>query len=146
MNNTANNYWGQTIIIADTLETLHYTIHAIDTSYNHNNTIIKNVTIHDNDKPEISNINDNPDPQGNGKHLNISCTATDNIQIDTVKINITNPENNTINTTMTNNGDQYYYNTTYTTIGTYHYSIWAIDTSGNSITSPFEQFLSLIHI
>jgi len=68
-------------------------------------------------------------------YVNITATVTDNIAVNTVKVNITSPV--LINEIMTNipGTHDYYYNATYYTIGTYNYSIWADDINGNENTS-----------
>jgi len=84
--------------------------------------------------PEISNVDANPDPQYVGGWVNITCNVTDNIGVDTVKVDITGPTGFTpVNATMSEGS--YYYNATYDIVGTYHYFIWANDTSGNTNVS-----------
>lgn len=86
--------------------------------------------------PTISNVQDNPDPQDSGNYVNITCTVTDNVAVNTVKVNITDPVGNTTNQTMTHgSGDTYYLNATYLELGTYTYYIWAEDTAGNTAVS-----------
>jgi len=128
----------KSITIEDALETLHYIISAVDSSGNWNNTGTKDVTIIDNDSPQISNIQDNPDPQYSGSYVNITCDVIDNIAVDEVHVNITYPDASYHNFTM--NEGSYYYNQTYSMIGTYHYFIWATDASGNSKKSSTYTF------
>ncbi|MCG2826678.1 MAG: Ig-like domain-containing protein, partial [Thermoplasmatales archaeon] len=45
----------------------------------------------DTEKPQISNILDSPDPQTSGSYVNITCTVTDNVEVNIVKVNITGP-------------------------------------------------------
>ncbi len=138
LSNILDDAYEKTITIEDTLETLYYIISAKDTSKNWNNTSIKTITIIDNDKPEITNINANPNPQEHAGHVNITCNVHDNIEIQTVKINIQGPTGFTpINTTMNGN---YYYNNTYNILGTYTYTIWTQDTSTNTKTSQEKTF------
>jgi predicted lactoylglutathione lyase len=100
------------------------------------------IVVTDNDNPSISNVNATPYSQVVDGYINITATITDNINIQTVKVSITGPLGFTpINTSMTlNGGDIYYYNNNYSIVGIYNYSIWAIDTSGNSVTSAIYQF------
>jgi hypothetical protein len=142
MNNVANDYWEKTIIIDDTIDVLHYIISANDTSDNWNNTGINDVTIIDNDKPEITNVQDSPDPQELGGYINISANVTDNIGVDEVYLNITYPNGNNMNFSIKQNrtGDTYYCNKTYSGVGTYNYFIWANDTSGNENISDTYYF------
>jgi PKD repeat protein len=95
------------------------------------------VEISDITPPEISNIQDYPDPQEVNGWVNITCTVTDNIEVNEVKANITYPNDDVTNVPMINiaGTDDYYYNTTYSITGTYNYFIWASDTSGNENAS-----------
>jgi len=117
---------------------LHYIISAVDSSGNWNNTGTKDVSILDNDAPEIMNVAAYPNPQHVGFYVNISCEVFDNIGVNIVKVNISYPDGYMVNLTMS--GGSYYYNATYTMLGTYHYFIWAKDVSGNSNSSPLHQF------
>ena len=92
--------------------------------------------------PEIADVQANPSLQEIGKWVNITCNVTDNVKVDTVNVNITYPNGNCTNVTMTNiiGTNNYYYNTTYSIPGTYHYFIWANDTSGNKNTSAIHEF------
>jgi len=87
--------------------------------------------------PEITNVDALPDPQEIGGYVNITCDVTDNVDVDVVNVSITGPGGFTpVNVTMTEGS--YYYNTTYTIVGTYTYFIWANDTSDNrKITSKY---------
>jgi len=72
---------------------------------------------------------------------NISCTVTDNVGVHSVYLNITYPDLHTENMSMVDGGGgQYYYNTTFTSIGSYGYFIWANDTSDNGNISSVEVF------
>ena len=137
MINVANDYWEKTITIDDTLDALHYIISANDTSNNWNNTGVKDITISDNDKPEISNVEAYPNPQETGGYVNISCDVTDNVAVSVVKVNITYPNGSKINESMLGGS---YYNATYTQLGTFYYFIWANDTSGNGNISAVYNF------
>jgi len=137
MTNVADDYWEKTAIINDTLDILYYIISANDTINNWNNTGVKNVTVFDNDKPEISYVYDYPDPQEVGGYVNITCDVTDNVDVDEVWVNITYPDNSVHSETMLSGS---YYNTSYTMLGSYSYFIWANDTSGNANTSAAYTF------
>ena len=84
--------------------------------------------------PDISNVSALPDTQRVGGWVNISCKVTDDILVDTVKVNVTYPESGSTNITMYSiiNTNSYYYNSTYIQLGIYEYLIWANDTSGNT--------------
>lgn len=82
--------------------------------------------------PEIANLTETPEPQEYNGNVNITADITDETAMDTVYINVSYPNATYTNTTMTDGaGDEYYYNTTYTLIGQYNYTIWANDTSDN---------------
>ena len=94
--------------------------------------------------PEISAINiklfDPIDTDPIYGWENISCTVTDNVDVDSVRLNITYPDLHTENVSMTKIGDTYYYNTTFSDVGSYSYFIWANDTSDNVNTSSVDMF------
>lgn len=92
----------------------------------------------DNIPPEFSNLDDSPDPQENGGYVNITVDVTDDIEVETVWVNITYPDGSFSNVTMLpSTGDEYYLVTPYDDLGIYTYTIWANDTSDNwNSTSP----------
>jgi hypothetical protein len=100
------------------------------------------VTVSDNDPPQITNIVTTPTSQLINNHINITATITDNINLNTIKVDITGPVGfSPINTSMLlKSGNNYYYNHSYSIVGTYNYHIWAKDTSNNGITSSIYQF------
>ena len=95
----------------------------------------------DTTKPELSSVQDTPDPQEVNGWVNITVFVKDNVNVNAVKVNITRDGALVGNFSMTginldaNNNGTYYYNTTYSTLGTYTYFIWANDTSDNRNTS-----------
>jgi len=89
--------------------------------------------------PEIDNVQATPPSVSQDGYVNITCDVADNDVVDTVKVNISGPGGFTpVNATM--NEGSYYYNTTYTVVGTYNFFIWANDTSGNSNMSTGHSF------
>ncbi|RLF29717.1 MAG: hypothetical protein DRN05_01050 [Thermoplasmata archaeon] len=92
--------------------------------------------------PEINNIIVTPSKQKTGGHINISATITDNVEIKTVHLLITYPNDQTINLSITQNktGNTYYCNKTYTSVGTYSIYIAASDTGNNWKNSSYENF------
>ena len=74
-------------------------------------------------EPNISNVDANPDPQKTGGYVNITCDVTDSDGVDEVYLNITDPNNNVQNFSITGNktGNTYYCNKTYSTVGRYSY-------------------------
>ncbi len=103
------------------------------------------ITIEDTDTipPEITDITttmSNPiDTNPAFGWENITCTVTDNAEVDEVRLNITYPDLHTTNVSMTDGGG-HYYNTSYSYVGGYSYYVWADDYSGNSQTSGTDTF------
>jgi len=62
---------------------------------------------------------------------NISCIVIDNVDVDEVWVNITYPDTHMDNISMTRIGDVFYYNATFSDVGSYSYFVWANDSSGN---------------
>jgi hypothetical protein len=100
------------------------------------------------DPPILSDITATPDTQIIDGYVNITATATDNININTIKVDITGPNDFTpINASMTQNGGNvYYYYNNYSIVGTYNYSIWVSDAAGNGVTSTIHQFVIIAEI
>jgi hypothetical protein len=72
---------------------------------------------------------------------NITATVTDDVEVSQVRINITYPDMHTENISMIHGGgDIYYYNTTFTVVGSYSYFIWAIDTNSVSKVSGIDSY------
>lgn len=142
MNNVAGDHWENTITVKDTLDKLHYIISANDISNNWNDTDQKNVIVTDDDKPTISGVISSPLSQTVGGYVNIICNVKDNIEIDEVYLSITYPSGKHEKFSITQNktGDIYYCNRIYNAIGTYHYFIWANDTSNNENNSKTYTF------
>ena len=93
------------------------------------------------EKPVITNVNANPDTQQSGGFISISCIVTDNVGVETVKVNITDPNSLVIETIMNSDGNGiFYYNSSYTIVGTYSYYIKAWDTSNNQQISSIYTF------
>ena len=107
-----------------------------------------NIVVTDNDPPLLSDIAATPNTQITDGYVNITANATDNININTIKVYITGPTGFTpINASMTHNGGNvYYYNNNYSKVGTYNYSIWARDDAGNGVTSAVYQFIIIAEI
>jgi len=104
-------------------------------------------TIEDTAAPEISNIvttTSSPlDTDSSYGWINITCTVTDNVAVDEVYLNITNPDGSYTNVSMNvGAGNTYYYNssTTFSTYGNYSYFIWANDTINNAAISSNNDF------
>jgi parallel beta-helix repeat protein len=134
MSNIANDNWERTIIVNDTTEIMHYIIAAQDIAQNWNNTVIKNLTIYDNDDPEITNVEAVPSFIIGEGYINLTATIIDNIEVDNVYLHILYPnfivENFSIKQNRTD--DTYYSNRSYNMPGNYTFYIWANDIGGNT--------------
>jgi hypothetical protein len=130
------------IVLDDSLSDMDYAVTVTDTSANTFTGATQYVTVTDNDDPSISDVSASPTSQVVDGYVNISGTVTDNINLNTVNVDITGPSGFIpINTSMTQNGgDVYYYYDNYSIVGTYNYSLWAVDSSGNGISSGLYQF------
>lgn len=115
-----------------------YFIWANDTSNNVNTSTIYFFTINDTTPPKITNVSTKPNPQEIDGYVNISCDVIDNVKVNNVKININYPDSSINNVTMSEGS--YYYNTTYSMLGTYKYFIWANDTNNNTNVSAIYFF------
>ncbi len=118
-----------------------YVIWANDTNDNWNSSGPGTFTIQDTGPPEFSNINDVPDPQEAGGFVNITVVVIDDVAVDGVWIYITYPDSSSINLSMIpGGGNEWYYHTNYSDIGTYSYMIWMNDTSDNWNSTSQETF------
>ena len=88
--------------------------------------------------PEINDVSNYPVIEEKFGNINITGNITDNEEVNAVKVNITYPDNSTLNQTMSKGS--YYFNTTYSMLGKYDYFIWANDTSNNSNISKTYSF------
>jgi hypothetical protein len=115
----------------DDLGIYSYTVWANDTN-NWNSTSPATFTIQDTDGPYLDNLNDVPDPQENGNHVNITVDVTDDVGVDEVCIIVTYPDSTWLNVSMQKGpDDEWYFTTTYDDLGIHTYRVWAKDTSNN---------------
>ncbi|MBE3137249.1 MAG: hypothetical protein IMZ43_07675, partial [Thermoplasmata archaeon] len=143
MTHGSGNSYTKLITVPDTTDILYYIIRAKDNRPNWQATATLNRgLVIDNDPPVITNIDATPQSQLINGYVKLKATVTDNINVNTVKVNITGPVGFTpINTSMTlESGNNYYYNQSYSIVGTYNYNIWTKDTSNNGIKSSLYQF------
>jgi len=118
-----------------------YRVWAKDTSNNWASAGPGTFTIQDTDGPNLDNLTAEPDPQENGDPVNITVDVIDDIDVDTVWINITYPDGSWINVSMKpGEGDEWYLETTFDEPGIYSYKIWTNDTSNNWESSGTEIF------
>lgn len=104
-------------------------IYIADTNNNINSSGNRWFIINDTTAPTISNITATPSSAVEGSTINITCNITDNVAVDNVTVNITGVGN----FTMSSTGSTYYYAAPYATAATYNFTIWANDTSNNSV-------------
>jgi PKD repeat protein len=131
MENTAGDDWEGSIEIGHTLDQLTYNLNAEDTSGNINCSEAKNITIVDNDLPEITDVGADPLENISGGNVNISAIVTDNIQLTDVNLYIVYPDSSVHNFSIINNriGDTFFSDEKYIDPGVYTFHIWAKDSS-----------------
>ena len=135
-----NSYYEKILTIPSaSLDSLHYIIAANDTKNYWNNPLEQTVIVHDDDKPIITNVLASPSSTSQDGYVNISCDATDNIAVNTVRLHLTYPDLSITNISM-NKGSHYYLNQSYSMGGSYQFFIWANDTSSNVNTSSVHTF------
>ena len=124
-----------------------YYIWANDTQANSDVSAGYTFVIGDMTSPEISNVvltpSDPLDTDPAFGWINITCDVTDNVAVDGVSLNITNPNESWNNVSInTGGGTSYYYNssTAFSQYGNYSYYIWADDASDNTIASSSYNF------
>jgi len=88
--------------------------------------------------PSFNEISMSSSVMESGGYVNITANITDDTHVETAWLNITYPDNSTMNTTM--NVGSYYYNQTFTMPGTYYYYIWTVDSFGNTNKSRTYSF------
>jgi len=110
-----------------------FTIWASDTSNNWNFSFGQ-FEIHDTTLPEISDARAFPNPQSIDGYVNISAVVIDNVDADSVSVEIEDPNDDLVgNFSMKYDvlSNRYYINRVYDIIGMYQYTIWVSDTSDN---------------
>ncbi len=109
--------------------------YANDSRSQWNSTTIQSFVVVDpNDiiKPTISNEQVQPLTNSSGSIFNISAIITDNYQVDRAYVELTNPNGQTTNYSMSSNGDLYYYYYQGWIGGNYSFRIIAFDSVNNS--------------
>ncbi len=92
-------------------------------------------TMQDTTPPVAGTPSADPNPQEAGLTVLFSVQVTDNYQVDLVTIAITDPSSALLgNFTMVLSGGNYTYSSSFTGLGTYSYTIWASDASGNYVS------------
>jgi len=128
----------------NSVDDLSYSFYSWDSIGNTVVTMASSVSIHDNDDPSISGLSAAPSSQMQDGWVNLSAMITDNINIDMISVNISCPNGTYLNISLTSfTGDTYYYNRTFQAIGSYEYSFFAKDSSGNTVSSGTSLFIIL---
>ncbi|MEA2053617.1 MAG: triple tyrosine motif-containing protein [Candidatus Thermoplasmatota archaeon] len=124
------------------LGTYNFTIYAVDDASNGNASAIHSFQIQDTTPPEISGITANPFQASPGHRINVSATVTDNVGIADVFLNISYPDASHYNFSIKQNvtGHTYYCEKSYTQLGTYNFTIYAIDDASNGNASAIHSF------
>ncbi|MCK4455739.1 MAG: Ig-like domain-containing protein, partial [Thermoplasmata archaeon] len=96
----------------------------------------------DMEQPEISDVTAIPSPQEYPDNVNISAVIQDNVGVDHAWVYVTLPGGGSVEDPMSYDAtnDRYYVNRSYPELGTYHFLVWAEDTSGlqNSSAGQFD--------
>jgi hypothetical protein len=72
---------------------------------------------------------------------NITCDVIDNVAVDSVWLNISYPDGSSDNLSMTESGaGSFFYNLSLSSVGTYDYFIYALDTNANSEVTETDSF------
>jgi hypothetical protein len=115
----------------DILGEYSYTVYANDT-HGWNGTGPGTFRIIDTDGPFLDNLMDSPDPQGAGGSVTFTVDVTDDVQVDTVWINISYQGVSITNESMfLGTGDEFYFTELFDELGVYSYIVYANDTSDN---------------
>ncbi len=119
-----DDYWWEQQY--DILGTYDYTIIAMDPT---GNKITGNgvFDIVDTIKPVIQSYDAQPNPQLVFGYVNITATITDVGGVVNAWVDITDPLASSVNTTLQRNGDNFWLNQSYSVLGTYTYTISAVD-------------------
>lgn len=103
------------------------------------NTSSGSFVIQDTTSPTLSDIRAMPDPQEVSGWVELSADVSDNYQLLSVDVSITDPSGlplGSFSMSYSPATDRYILNRTYDVVGIYDFSIVAIDTSANSESSP----------
>lgn len=87
----------------------------------------------DTEKPTITDVSADPDPQEVFLHVNITAVVRDNVAVSGVWVNVTDPLGGSRNSTMGYDIDEegYYLDAAYDVVGVHHFVVWAVDSSSN---------------
>lgn len=99
-----------------------------------------NFTVEDTTPPSLGDPGANPTPQEAGQVVDFSVLATDNHQLDEVRIAIEDPSAAPVGNFTMMPGSPYTYSRSFTQLGTYTFTVWATDATGN-VASKGGQFV-----
>lgn len=123
-------------------EGLHYLEFYSDDLVGNQETVRNHTQRVDDTPPGVSSIQATPDPQSQGGHVNISCQAMDSgAGVANLYVEVEYPDGSSANFTMDYiHCTTYYRNESYSVLGTYNYTIYAVDVLGNDLTTAQHQF------
>ena len=132
LSSLGNDYWETKILVNDTLDILHYLLTAYDTTLNSNTTALRNITISDNDGPEIDDST--PSQAFAGDPFTFNATITDNIHLSEVWVQYWIDSGDPVNVCMYNSSEHQWKTTIFINLTSQEifYSIVAQDSSNNS--------------
>ena len=120
----------------------HYIEFYSDDIAGNNESVHNSTYIVDNTSPSISSVAATPSTQSQGGKVNISCQSSDSgVGINKVYVEVVYPDCSTANFTMYYIPCTHFYrDEAYSVVGTYDYTIYAVDLLGNGITSGVYHF------
>ncbi len=91
----------------------------------------------DSSPPTIAGVAADPPSQVGSGSVALSATVTDNINVASVSVNVTQPDGTHVNRTMVRGaGNAYLDTTTWSQVGVHTFVVWASDTAGNWASAP----------
>lgn len=123
-------------------EGLHYLEFYSDDIVDNQESVHNHTQRVDDTPPSLSSITATPSTQTQGGSVNISCQSTDSgVGIDTLYVEVIYPDCSIANFTMHYKHCTTFWRTEYyTQVGTYDYTIYAVDKLGNGVTSGVYHF------
>ncbi|UCG69363.1 MAG: hypothetical protein JSV09_16560, partial [Thermoplasmata archaeon] len=144
MNSAGASNYDRLIAVPDNAVMLHFNISANDTVNNWNETGELTLDVLDNDGPQITDINIQPSQLEINNPVNFTANITDNIGVAQVGINISYPNGSWIILSMNKgSGNQWFHEQSFDSAGDYAFTIWVVDTQGNSGASTTSGFTVL---
>lgn len=136
------SFFEKTVTLDDDRVTdLDYQFYSVDSLGNAVLTSTYFASVSDNDPPSISDLSADPSSQIQNGYVNLSGLISDNIDVDTVFVNITCPNATVLNISSGNIGSVYFVNRSFSSIGSYDYFFYAEDEAGNKQVSSTGSFI-----